>query len=572
MSYSPEETAVLASHVTKAYQLFDTPGKRLAWHLFRWQTGSTFTALDDVSFEVKKGEAFGIIGRNGSGKSTMLQILAGILKTTAGEVQVNGRVAALLELGSGFDPESTGYENIYMNAAILGVSKEKTEQKIGRILEFADIGDFAKQPVKLYSSGMYVRLAFAVAIHVDADILLIDEALAVGDVFFRQKCYRRLEELKQEGKTIILVSHGMNEVEQFCDRALLLDHSRAVMLGDSKEAVKRYYLLEQQTEEVPVTVNKNRMRPAGQTQKGQAAVCGNDMDLVSQTEEVPVTVYKDRMRPVGQTQKGQAAVCGNDMDLVSQTEEVPVTVNKNGMNPADQTQKRQAAGCKNAMHPVSQTQEDLATVRKNAMHLVNQIQETDQTVFENGWSLKEPVFFDRSKAKEISNGKAGVIKIGAFDEDGYAKNCFEQGETCYLYYEIGIRADIDLPLTGIVLTNQKGIIVHGKDHLQIDSKLPDSVKAGTCLRCLQIVKLDLQVGEYTIEAGCATIPRALYENRMYQRQEEVNAGMERLASLIDAGRIAVMEKQTGTPMKNMFHGICDLAGDIFICIQDTDVL
>ncbi len=500
MSYSPEETAVLASHVTKAYQLFDTPGKRLAWHLFRWQTGSTFTALDDVSFEVKKGEAFGIIGRNGSGKSTMLQILAGILKTTAGEVQVNGRVAALLELGSGFDPESTGYENIYMNAAILGVSKEKTEQKIGRILEFADIGDFAKQPVKLYSSGMYVRLAFAVAIHVDADILLIDEALAVGDVFFRQKCYRRLEELKQEGKTIILVSHGMNEVEQFCDRALLLDRSRAVMLGDSKEAVKRYYLLEQQTEEVTVTVNKNGMHPADQTQKGQAAVWGNDM------------------------------------------------------------------------HPVSQTQEDLATVRKNAMHLVNQIQETDQTVFENGWSLKEPVFFDRSKAKEISNGKAEVIKIGAFDEDGYAKNCFEQGETCYLYYEIGIRADIDLPLTGIVLTNQKGIIVHGKDHLQIDSKLPDGVKAGTCLRCLQIVKLDLQVGEYTIEAGCATIPRALYETRMYQRQEEVNAGMERLASLIDAGRIAVMEKQTGTPMKNMFHGICDLAGDIFICIQDMDVL
>ena len=500
MSYSPEETAVLASHVTKAYQLFDTPGKRLAWHLFRWQTGSTFTALDDVSFEVKKGEAFGIIGRNGSGKSTMLQILAGILKTTAGEVQVNGRVAALLELGSGFDPESTGYENIYMNAAILGVSKEKTEQKIGRILELADIGDLAKQPVKLYSSGMYVRLAFAVAIHVDADILLIDEALAVGDVFFRQKCYRRLEELKQEGKTIILVSHGMNEVEQFCDRALLLDRSRAVMLGDSKEAVKRYYLLEQQTEEVTVTVNKNGMHPADQTQKGQAAVWGNDM------------------------------------------------------------------------HPVSQTQEDLATVRKNAMHLVNQIQETDQTVFENGWSLKEPVFFDRSKAKEISNGKAGVIKIGAFDEDGYAKNCFEQGETCYLYYEIGIRADIDLPLTGIVLTNQKGIIVHGKDHLQIDSKLPDSVKAGTCLRCLQIVKLDLQVGEYTIEAGCATIPRALYETRMYQRQEEVNAGMERLASLIDAGRIAVMEKQTGTPMKNMFHGICDLAGDIFICIQDMDVL
>lgn len=211
------------------------------------------------------------------------------------------------------------------------------------------------------------------------------------------------------------------------------------------------------------------------------------------------------------------------------------------------------------------------TICKNKTRPIRQTYETDQIVFENGWRLKEPVFFDRSKAKEISSGKAGVIKVGAFDENGYAKNNFEQGETCYLYYEIAIRADIDLPLAGIVLTNQKGIIVHGKDHLQIDAKLPDGVKAGTCLRCLQVVKLDLQVGEYTIETGCATIKRELYDVRMYKRQEEVNAGMERLVSLIDAGRIAVMEKQTGMPMKNMFHGICDLAGDIFIRVQDTDV-
>ncbi|MDE7310462.1 MAG: ABC transporter ATP-binding protein [Eubacterium sp.] len=457
MSSDLEETAVLAKHVSKAYKLFDTPGKRLAYHLFHCRTGSDFTALDDVSFTVKKGEAFGIIGRNGSGKSTMLQILAGILKATSGEIKVNGRVAALLELGSGFDPESTGYENIYMNAAILGVSKSQTAQKIEQILKFADIGDFARQPVKLYSSGMYVRLAFAVAIHVDADILLIDEALAVGDVFFRQKCYQRLEELKKEGKTIILVSHGMNEVEQFCDRALLLDQSKAVMLGDSKEAVKRYYLLEQQTEDIPAD-----------------AFAGKQKD-------------------------------GTDLP------------------------------------------------------------KTNAAQFQNGWSLKEAVFFDLSNAKEISNGKAAVVKVGAFDEHGYAKSSFEQGEMCYLYYEIEVRADIGLPLTGIVLTNQKGIIVHGKDNLQIYAELPDHVKAGTRLRCLQTVKLDLQVGEYTIEAGCATIQRELYEVRMYRQQEEVNAGMERLATLIRAGRIAVLEKKTGMPMKNMFHGICGLEGDIFIC-------
>ena len=246
MSFNSEEIAISVKNLTKAYKIFETPGKRFLYHMFHTNMGRDFVALDDVSFEVKRGESFGIIGRNGSGKSTMLQILAGIIKPTSGEVNVNGRIAALLELGSGFNPESTGYENIYMNAAILGVSKNEIEEKIAQIIEFADIGDFVNQPVKTYSSGMYIRLAFAVAINVDADILLIDEALAVGDVFFRQKCYAKLNQLKKDGKTIILVSHGMNEVEQFCDRALLLNKSKVVMCGNCREAVQRYYLLEQQ--------------------------------------------------------------------------------------------------------------------------------------------------------------------------------------------------------------------------------------------------------------------------------------------------------------------------------------
>lgn len=245
MSFNSGETAIRVSNVTKVYKIFNSPGKRFLYHMFHTKSGKDFVALNDVSFEVKKGESFGIIGRNGSGKSTMLQILAGIIPATSGKVEVNGRVAALLELGSGFNPESTGYENIYMNAAILGVSKKEIDQKIAQIVEFADIGDFVHQPVKTYSSGMYVRLAFAVAINVDADILLIDEALAVGDVFFRQKCYAKLNQLKEEGKTIILVSHGMNEVEQFCERALLLNKSDVVMCGDSRQAVQQYYMLEQ---------------------------------------------------------------------------------------------------------------------------------------------------------------------------------------------------------------------------------------------------------------------------------------------------------------------------------------
>lgn len=246
MSYNSDEIAIRVSNVRKVYKIFDTPGKRFLYHMFHTKSGRDFVALDNISFEVKKGESFGIIGRNGSGKSTMLQILAGIIKATSGEVELKGRVAALLELGSGFNPESTGYENIYMNAAILGVSKDEINKKVDEIIEFADIGDFVNQPVKTYSSGMYVRLAFAVAINVDADILLIDEALAVGDVFFRQKCYTKLNQLKEEGKTIILVSHGMNEVEQFCDRAMLLNKSKVIMCGDCREAVQKYYMYEQE--------------------------------------------------------------------------------------------------------------------------------------------------------------------------------------------------------------------------------------------------------------------------------------------------------------------------------------
>lgn len=271
MSYNSDETAVRVSSVSKVYKMFDTPGRRFLHHMFHTKGGKDFTALDNVSFEVKKGESFGIIGRNGSGKSTMLQILAGIIKATSGEVEVHGKIAALLELGSGFNPESTGYENIYMNAAILGVPKEKIDQKVDQIIEFADIGSFVSQPVKTYSSGMFVRLAFAVAINVDADILLIDEALAVGDVFFRQKCYARLNQLKEEGKTIILVSHGMNEVEQFCDRTLLLNHSKALMCGDSREAVSRYYVLDQEekAEERSKQTNTKPLEINGELKKTQ---------------------------------------------------------------------------------------------------------------------------------------------------------------------------------------------------------------------------------------------------------------------------------------------------------------
>jgi lipopolysaccharide transport system ATP-binding protein len=250
----PRPVVLTVSGVGKRYRIYDRPPDRLKQMLlgrFGRRYGHDFSALHGASFDLRRGETLGILGRNGSGKSTLLQIIAGTLAATTGEVRAEGRVAALLELGSGFNPEFTGRENIFLNAAILGLSREETRERFDEIVAFADIGEFIDQPVKVYSSGMMVRLAFAVATSVDAEILLIDEALAVGDVFFQQKCYRRLHALRERGVSIVLVSHSPSDIEQFCERAVLLHHGNVVFQGPAPEAVKRYYLVEQQ-ERTPV--------------------------------------------------------------------------------------------------------------------------------------------------------------------------------------------------------------------------------------------------------------------------------------------------------------------------------
>jgi lipopolysaccharide transport system ATP-binding protein len=246
------ELAVKVENLCKCYQIYDTPRDRLKQFVvpvlnraFRQQTKNYFRefwALKDISFEVKRGETFGIIGINGSGKSTLLQILAGTLTPTSGRVCANGLIAALLELGSGFNPEFSGRENVFLNGRILGLSQKEIESRYEQIVEFADIGEFIDLPVKTYSSGMFLRLAFAVQAHINASIVIIDEALAVGDIFFRQKCYSRLEQLRNSGAAILLVSHAMTEIEQFCDRSLLLDHGLPKFIGPATEATKHYYL------------------------------------------------------------------------------------------------------------------------------------------------------------------------------------------------------------------------------------------------------------------------------------------------------------------------------------------
>jgi lipopolysaccharide transport system ATP-binding protein len=238
-----KDIVIKVQNLSKSYKLYNKNSDRVkeTFHPFRKKYHHTFDALKDVSFEVRKGEALGIIGRNGSGKSTLLQLICGVSTPTAGGVEVKGRIGALLELGAGFDPDFTGRENVYLNGAILGFSSEEINLLFDEIEAFAEIGEFIDQPVKLYSSGMYVRLAFAVQACLNPDILIVDEALSVGDIFFAQKCHARMEALLDKGTSLLFVTHGMGDIEKYCSQALLLINGAPRFYGDPAEAIALYY-------------------------------------------------------------------------------------------------------------------------------------------------------------------------------------------------------------------------------------------------------------------------------------------------------------------------------------------
>lgn len=250
------DIAVSAKNLTKTYRIFGRPSDRIkqVLALGRIRFHREFTALRDVSFEIRKGETIGIIGRNGSGKSTLLQLICGILKPTSGSVEVNGRVSALLELGAGFNPEFTGRENVYFQGAVMGLTEEEMDGCFDDIATFADIGEFIDQPVRIYSSGMYVRLGFAVAVHMEPDILIIDEVLAVGDATFQQKCIDLIFRLQSQGTTIIVVSHNPYHIERLCHRAAVLNRGRLSGLMPAKDILAEYHeMVQEELTPSPVT-------------------------------------------------------------------------------------------------------------------------------------------------------------------------------------------------------------------------------------------------------------------------------------------------------------------------------
>ncbi|MCR4650545.1 MAG: ABC transporter ATP-binding protein [Lachnospiraceae bacterium] len=237
-----KEIAIKADNITKIYRLYNKPSDRFREALLpgNKRRSKDHYALTNVDLTVYKGESVGIIGTNGSGKSTILKIITGVLTPTSGDLTVNGRISALLELGAGFNMEYNGIENIYLNGTMMGFSRKEIDERLDSILEFADIGDYVYQPCKTYSSGMFVRLAFAVAINIDPEILIVDEALSVGDVFFQAKCYHKFEEFKKQGKTILFVSHDLGSIAKYCDRVVLLNKGVKLNEGEPKEIIDAY--------------------------------------------------------------------------------------------------------------------------------------------------------------------------------------------------------------------------------------------------------------------------------------------------------------------------------------------
>ncbi|MGD1276231.1 MAG: ATP-binding cassette domain-containing protein [Tepidisphaeraceae bacterium] len=442
--------------IGKAYYLYDRPRDRLKQLVLgRWgrNYGQEFWALREVSLELRRGQTLGVIGRNGSGKSTLLQIISGVLQPTRGTVRVKGRVAAMLELGSGFNPEYSGRENVLLNGAILGIGRADIEKRYEQIVAFADIGDFIRRPVKTYSTGMYMRLAFAVATSVNPDLLLIDEVLAVGDVFFRQKCYRRLDALRESGTAIVLVSHAMTEVEQFCRRGLLLHYGDVLMEGSAVEVVKRYYLIEQEDRAAAV------VPPSG---------------------DAPLAAASP--------------------------------------HPDDQQAARQ--------------------------HL---------------WPDASKAL-DISHATVIDNGWAKCTGLWLCNAAGEPAQVFQQSETAVFYTEFELLRDIEVPIGGVVITNDKGATVHGKSTLEYGSYVPRLIKAGTRVRFRQEIMLDVAIGEYTFEVGLATMSAQDYDRRAQMPHIELHGTNIRLCHLPDVNRLAVIFRRNPWPVQLLHHGIANLPG------------
>ncbi len=440
------EKAITVSHIEKIYKLYDRRSDRLREALLPVgkKRHKDHYALKDVSFDVGTGECVGIIGTNGSGKSTILKIITGVLTPTAGTVEINGRISALLELGAGFNPEYNGIENIYLNGMMIGFSREEIDKKLDSILEFADIGEYVYQPVKTYSSGMFVRLAFALSINIDPEILIVDEALSVGDVFFQAKCYHKFEEFKEQGKTILFVSHDMSSISKYCDRVVLLDKGIKLAEGSSKKVIDIYKQVLVGQYKADDSVMEDTVKNAGDNAVGT---------------EGSVETKKDN---------GSRSV-SEDPSAGSQSD----------------TQIDSSVGAAESDKSISD---------------VNGAESSDSESSKNDSSVKTGPSNLEKDTLEYGSGKATITDVYLTDENDRKVNAVVK-ETYYtIHMNVSFSQDCPAPIFAFTIKDVKGTDITGTNTMYEKAFL-SSVKAGEKKTITFRQKMMLQGGNYLVSFG-----------------------------------------------------------------------
>nr|WP_314832912.1 ABC transporter ATP-binding protein [uncultured Oribacterium sp.] len=466
------EKIISVDQVSKVYRLYDKPIDRLleSISLRKKSYHKDFYALRDISFSVGRGEAVGIIGTNGSGKSTMLKIITGVLSATTGKVESRGSICALLELGAGFNQDYTGIENIYMNGTMMGFSKAEMDEKLPAILEFADIGDFVYQPVKSYSSGMFVRLAFALYISIDPEVLIVDEALSVGDVFFQAKCYHRMDELKRKGTTILMVTHDLGSVMKYCDRVVLFHKGEKVGEGLPGQMVDKYK---------KILAGKD---PHAEQFMEEQNFLGNVDGEATGTISAAGT-------------NGQDASTGNAVTTGAEDK-----AGKTGAGTAGTTEKNAGTG-----------------IASGTAELASPVA---------GQSSQKPLGFMKDhltlnpSSQQYGNGKAEILDFGVLDKDGRPGNVLLKGEKFSIKERIVFHDSIAAPIFTFTIKDKRGMDLSGTNTLFEGKEIP-AVKKGDEYYCTFTQRMNLQGGEYLLSISCTGFEEG--EHTVYDRKYDITS-------------------------------------------------
>lgn len=487
------EKIISVDQVSKVYRLYDKPIDRLleSISLRKKSYHKDFYALRDISFSVGRGEAVGIIGTNGSGKSTMLKIITGVLSATTGKVESRGSICALLELGAGFNQDYTGIENIYMNGTMMGFSKAEMDEKLPAILEFADIGDFVYQPVKSYSSGMFVRLAFALYISIDPEVLIVDEALSVGDVFFQAKCYHRMDELKRKGTTILMVTHDLGSVMKYCDRVVLFHKGEKVGEGLPGQMVDKYkkILAGKDPHAEQFMEEQNFLGNVDGERRGNAGSGGAN----------------SKVGKTGSDGNGIADTAGNtESDGIGQ-EGVSRAAGKAKASGIANQEGSSGAGTAGAANTVDTAELASDKSGQSSQKLVG--------------FMKDHLTLNPS-SQQYGNGKAEILDFGVLDKDGRPSNVLLKGEEFSIKERIVFHDNIAAPIFTFTIKDKRGMDLSGTNTLFEGKEIP-AVKKGDEYYCTFTQRMNLQGGEYLLSISCTGFEEG--EHTVYDRKYDITS-------------------------------------------------